>query len=98
VIARISTYHIQPGRAAEVAEVFRETVLPAARRQVGFRGLLHLVDENDGKAVAISLWESREAALRSESGGYYPTQVANVIPFLSAPPVREFFDVQLDER
>lgn len=98
MIARISTYHILPGREAEVVETLREQAVPGARRQVGFRGLLHLVDENDGKAVTISFWESREAALRSESGGFYPTQVANVIPFLSAPPVREFFDVRIDER
>ncbi len=98
MIARVSTYHIQPGRTEEVSEVLRESVIPAAHQQVGFRGMMQLVDANDGKAMTISLWDSQEAAERSETGGYYGTQLAHILPFLSGPPVREFFTLALDER
>jgi hypothetical protein len=97
VIARVTSYQIQPGWTDEVVSLIRDDAIPAATEQVGFRGLLMLVSPT-GKASTIALWESKENVEASEVGGFYATQMAKIAPLLAGPPVREFYDVVLDHR
>ena len=47
----------------------REQFIPAAQRSGGFEGMYVLVDRESGNALAITLWESREAMQASEEMG-----------------------------
>jgi hypothetical protein len=51
-------------RAAE--EMIRGTVIPMLRTYDGFEGYIALYDEENARAKAIILWESREAADSAE--------------------------------
>ena len=91
MIARVTSYQIQPGWTDEVVSIIRNAV-PAAKEQVGFRGLLMLVSPT-GKATTIALWQSKENAEATETGGFYGSQMAKIASLLAGPPVREFFEV-----
>ena len=54
----------------EAVRFAREQFIPAAQRSGGFEGMYVLVDPDDsGNALAITLWESREAMQASEEMG-----------------------------
>ena len=47
----IGQYH--PGKADEGVQMYRESLLPEARKQRGFKGALGLVDRSTGKGMSI---------------------------------------------
>ena len=93
--ARIMSGQVQPGKEDELTNIYRDSVIPAAKQQKGFKGGLLLVDPNTGKCVSISLWETEAHMTAGETGGYLREQVTNLTPTFAAPPVREAFEVRL---
>ena len=93
--ARIMSGQVQPGKEDELTNIYRDSVIPAAKQQKGFKGGLLLVDPNTGKCVSISLWETEAEMTAGESSGYLREQVAKLTPTFAAPPVREAFEVRL---
>ena len=93
--ARIMSGQVQPGKEDELTNIYRDSVIPAAKQQKGFKGGLLLVDPNTGKCVSISLWETEADMTAGESSGYLREQVAKLAPTFAAPPVREAFEVRL---
>ena len=74
MFARVSTFQGPPDQTAEGIRVAREQILPAARLQPGFVGICLLYDPDEGRSLAITLWEteedmraSEEAALRART-------------------------------
>lgn len=72
--ARVSTFQGPPDQTAEGIRIAREQILPVARLQDGFKGIYLLFDQESGRSVAITLWEteedmraSEEAALRTRT-------------------------------
>src|ERR1700730_13369842 len=68
--ARVITVQHQPGKVDEGLQMFRESLVPAARQTQGFKGTLGLIDRATGKAIAISLRESVADMQATESSGY----------------------------
>ena len=58
--ARVVDLRILPTEAREVVRIYRDSVLPAARRQQGIKGALLLTDDETGVGISISLWETEE--------------------------------------
>ena len=54
----------------------REEILPVERQMSGFRGLILLSDEEAGKLVSLSLWESEELMHQSEESARIITRLA----------------------
>ena len=87
---------IMQGRAEtmdEAAKIFRESVIPAAKQQKGFKGALFLTDPKTGKGMSVTMWESEEDLMAGESGGYFKDQIAKFGPLLAGPPTRDVFVV-----
>jgi heme-degrading monooxygenase HmoA len=59
MFARVITTQVAAGQLDSTVALGREE-LPAAARQPGFRGFYLLTDAETGKAMTISLWETRE--------------------------------------
>ena len=57
--ARVMTVQLKPGTAEEATRVYRESVLPAARRQPGFQRVFFLVDPETHRAISITHWVSQ---------------------------------------
>jgi hypothetical protein len=53
---------------AETARMAAEAMLPWLREFDGYCGLLMLADPETGRVQVLSMWESKEAADRSERG------------------------------
>lgn len=60
--ARVSRYRGKPG---QVKEAFSKPDPPELHEVKGYRGAWVLVDEESGRAITMTLWESKEAMERS---------------------------------
>jgi len=95
--ARVTTVQVRPDKMDEAIGIYRDSVTPAAQQQKGFKGLLMLTDRNTGKGISIALWETEADMTAGESSGYFQQQLAKFKDILSAPPVREQYEVSVQE-
>ena len=93
--ARVLTTTVQPGKMDEGMQIVRDSALPAARQQPGFKGGLWLSDRSTGKIMAITLWATEADLVAGESSGYYQAQIAKVAHVLATQVVREAYEVAL---
>ncbi len=64
--ARVSRFEGSPDQIDESLRHAREVVLPQAKQDEGFKGLIALGDRHSGKTLGITFWESEEAMRASE--------------------------------
>ena len=93
--ARVSITQGQPGQTDEVIRIYRDSVVPAAKQQKGFKGLYLLGDRKTGKGLTISLWDTEADMTASETSGYYQQQVAKFKDIVSGPTVWEAYEVSI---
>ncbi len=93
--ARVTIVQLQPSKINEGIQIYRDSVVPAAKQQQGFKEALLLTDQSSNKAITIALWETEADLLASETSGYYQAQVAKVASIVTAPPVREVYEVSV---
>src|SRR5438105_7304957 len=93
--ARVVTAHYQSGKFDEGLQIFRDSIVPAARQAQGFRGWLWLTDRSTGKSMTITFWATEADLLAGETSGYYQAQIAKVAHVLATPVLREAYEVVL---
>lgn len=85
--ARVSTYTGASDEIDEAIRQVRENTLPKLMQLDGYKGAYFLVDRQNGKSLAVTLWESEEAmsaseeaanSLRSEVADALGTQMVGV--------------------
>ena len=91
--ARVSTAELRPGRMDEVIDISRDSVLPAAQQQRGFRSGLWLTDRDANKIMIVTLWETKEDMEAGERSGYYREQIGKFGGMLAGDVVREAYEV-----
>jgi len=91
--ARVTTITTPADRVDEAIRIYQDSVVPVLKQQPGYRSTLLLNDRASGKGVAISVWETQQDLQASEASGFYQEQLAKFAPLLSAPPVREVFEL-----
>ena len=91
--ARVTIGQMLVAKLDEAITIYRDSVVPAAKQQKGFKGLYVLTDRKTGKGLTIALWETEADMMAGENSGYYQQQVAKFKDFLSAPSVREAYEV-----
>jgi len=85
-------------RVREAEDLFSKDIVPLLRKQDGFRGAYFLKDPMTGNCLAITFWESESAMLASERSHFFQEQVAKMLKFYKAVPVRETYEVAVDDR
>ena len=96
--ARVVTIQFQPGKLDEAMQIYRESVLPEARQQRGFKGIMALVDRSTGKFISLSLWETEaDAQASGASSSYLQAQLAKAASLFAAAPVIETYEVVVQE-
>ena len=93
--ARVTNVQIQPGKTEEATGIYRDSVLPAASQQKGFKGAILLTDPATGKGFSVTFWETEDDMNAGETSGYYREQVAKFGGVFSAPPTREVYEVSV---
>jgi heme-degrading monooxygenase HmoA len=92
--ARLVIAQYRSGKADEGMQMYRESVLPEARQQRGFKGALALLDRSTGKGLSITLWETEaDAQASGASSPYLQEQLAKVASLFVAAPVVETYEV-----
>ena len=95
---RMTTLAFVTDKYDEGVRAFKESVVPAARTQKGFRAIYLLADRKAGRCVAITVWKDEAAARANEENRYYQEQLVKLMPFYASPPVREGFDLVVATR
>ena len=93
--ARLTTVLIQQGKVEEANNIYRDSVVPAAQQQKGFKGAFLLTDPNTGKNVSISLWETEDDMKASETSSFLQEQMVKFAAVLAAPPTTEHYEVSV---
>jgi heme-degrading monooxygenase HmoA len=98
MIARVLEGEIDAVRMSldDAVDVVRSSVVPALREQKGYGGM-YLLLPDEGKALAISLWTTEEAAEAGvvDSRPLYEDQIEKFTAIYQAPPGRETYRVAL---
>ena len=95
MFARLTIVQVKSDKLDETVKLYEESVIPAAKSQKGYRGAYLFTDRKTGKGVSIILWDSEEDAIVDEQSGLYAKQVDRYKEFLTAPPVREGYEVSI---
>ena len=69
MFARVAIFEGPPERLADLTRTFEERVKPALRQLSAYHAVYWLVDQDSGRAISVSLWESAEAASPTEAQG-----------------------------
>ena len=91
--ARVTELNMKPDKVEEAIEIYRKSVVPAAKSQKGFVGLYLLSDRPTGNGMAITFWKTEKDALANEHNLYYQEQLAKFLDFYQSPPIREGYEV-----
>lgn len=93
--ARVTFATAQPGKIDETVKVMRDSVLPALKKQKGFKNLFFLMNRSMAKGIVIGLWDTEADMKAGESSGFYREQVAKVAPLLAGAPTMEHYEVSV---
>jgi heme-degrading monooxygenase HmoA len=93
MFARLLRLQIKMERIDEATMLFREIVIPLCKNQKGYKGAYFLTDRKTGASIPITLWESEEDMLATESSHFFQEQLVKFMTFFKAPPIREAYEV-----
>ena len=96
MVARATLAEVDTVRMSmdQLVEVYRDSVVPAMEEQQGYEGF-YLLTTPEGKAMALTFWESEAAAEAGVTSGYYSEQVEKFVTVFRAPAGRETYEVTL---
>jgi heme-degrading monooxygenase HmoA len=97
VHARVVDLRVRPGDTKEMIRIYRNSVMPAHRRQRGFTGAMLLTDPDTGIGISVTMWETEADREAGETSGYYKEQIAKFADFLVETPVRKHYEVSVLE-
>lgn len=93
MFARMTIMMFQSDRIDEAIKIYQKSVIPAAKKQKGYRGACLLSDVAAGKGISVTFWDSEKDALANEESLYYQEQLAKFLDIFSGPPIKEGYDV-----
>jgi len=94
--ARLTKFDIKPEMVEEGIELYRKSVVPAAKAQKGFVAVYLLTDRPTGKGFALTFWKTEKDCLANEHNLYYQEQLVKFIPFFQTQPIREGYEVTVE--
>lgn len=92
MFARLVTTHMKPGKFDLATRKFEEKIIPALRKQHGFRDEVSFFDKDRNESVAISFWET-EADARKYEKDTYPEMVKTLSDTFEGTPDVKGFEV-----
>ena len=86
MFARIITGKMQIESTDEAIAIYKDSVVPAAREQKGFKGAHLFTDPKTGKYITITVWETEEDMAAGDKSGYLQEQLGKVAAHFAEPP------------
>jgi heme-degrading monooxygenase HmoA len=97
MIARVTRFQVNVDKLDESIKAFKESVIPAVKLQKGYRSGYLLADHKTGKCISIAFWDSEKDAIADEQSGHYRKRVDIGKNRHTAPPVRELYEVAVQD-
>jgi heme-degrading monooxygenase HmoA len=97
MFVRLTRVQIRVERIEQALKIYKESIVPTTRDQVGFLGICLFMNSKTGEAISQSYWRSEEDVLASEENHHYQEQLVKVMNTFTAPPVREGYEVEVCE-
>ena len=95
MFARVTVIQAKVDKLDEAISIFREGVIPEAKEQHGFKGCYFLTNQQTGKCMAITFWNSEDDAKVNEQSGYYSEQISRFVGIFTEAPLREGYEASL---
>jgi heme-degrading monooxygenase HmoA len=89
---RVVSMQLKPNTHREFSALFDKEILPALRKQPGFKDELLFVDPGGPEVLAISLWDSKENA-ETYSRATYPAVLKTLAKVTDGTPKVRTFQV-----
>ena len=93
MFARIVTVQLISDTMDEAIKFYKENMIPAAKSQKGYQSGYLLTKRKTGKGISVAFWDSEEDIIASEESGWWQVQVDKFEDFITAPVVREIYEV-----
>ena len=91
--ARMTTFHLKREFIEKAVEIYKDSIVPEAKKQKGFKSAYFLLNKVAGKFVSITFWNEMEDAVENEKSGYFHKQVEKFSDFIIVQPEVEGFNV-----
>jgi len=82
---RVSTGQIQQGKLQEAIDIANDSVVPAAKARKGFQALYFMTNPENGKFLALSVWETEADMVAIENDGFSKEQYAKLGALIEHP-------------
>lgn len=96
--ARVTSAQIDPKNIERLKKIYEESVVPAAKKLKGFRGISLMINPETGDGLSIGYWNTEEDCIATEKNLFYQEQVAKFIPFYVKHPIRDGYEVLIQEK
>ena len=93
MFARVTNTQVDLNKFVETIGIYRDSVIPAAKSQKGYKGAYLLTDRKTGKGIGMTLWDSEADAIADEESGKFQERRSWFSDFFAAPPGREGYEV-----
>jgi heme-degrading monooxygenase HmoA len=92
MVAQVVTFAVDEGAMDTLISRYQDVIAPAALARPGFAGMLLLINRESGRALALSLWDTRADLLAWEAGAPQASLASAAQP-AAAAVAREEYDV-----
>jgi len=93
--ARVILGRVKLNKQDEAINIYKESVVPAAKSQKGFKSMNLLTDHDTSRFISITIWESENDMIASESSGYLQEQLGKIAALFVGPPTIQHFAVSV---
>jgi len=93
--ARVVNVEFQQGKFDEATRIVNESVVPALKKQKGFKNQFLLTQQDTGKAISINLWEAEADLTAFETSPLYQEILGKLAVVLAGPPAGEAYEVSI---
>jgi heme-degrading monooxygenase HmoA len=90
---RVTTVQVKPGMREGSISIYRDSVVPALKKQKGFKGAMLLTDPNIDKSISLTMWDTASDMHETESDGFYKEQIEKFHDVLAVTPEREDYEI-----
>ena len=84
--ARVILGKVKIDKQDEAINIYKESVVPAAKQQKGFKSMNLFTDQDTNKFISITIWETEKDMVASESSGYLQEQLGKIAVLFVGPP------------
>ena len=95
--ARAISGRVERDKRDHTIDIFRDSIVPTAKKQKGFKGAYLLTDPGDGRFISITFWETETDMRASESSGYLKTQLGKIAAHFVGSPTVEHYQVSVQD-